>query len=511
MKKQQLLIALALIMGTVLPLTFFSFQSNNQNSTFMPNINEETQIETAAPTPSGYSNEIDMNDVYVYNVSTFGDTWNWYNYDDNVSSNYDVWQKWATGSRGQVKVNFTGFYNRHVNDTPWSPPQFPDENMPYMDLEIIEAGGSENLTRDNCSNSEIANNMNINFLNFDSGILIPKNNLTQVKQWANETANTNDLIFSIEESYHFIQFNFANIYQTSELVYNKFTGLLISINTTLDVGSIYHLDMYLTNFTSKFNEFNEQYIYNVNQYCHGEQYATQWNNLSYSYVDIWMTDQEGTFKVNFTGRYNKDAGDSWPDIFDANLKRPWLDIEIHHSYAGLILSLTNISNREAATNLVFGYNDWNSSEGFNPGFLLPSINNITDLKMKANQSLPIGDQLTIEESNLTIRFKYAQNSGLNQKTDLIYEKRTGLLLTAISEYDPNYQLNVTIEGFEYQAEQPTTSKDLDLLVIAATQPSETDSIPAYPLATILLIISFTLIAATILNKKKLSLSLNNRI
>ncbi|TXT67279.1 MAG: conserved exported protein of unknown function [Promethearchaeota archaeon] len=465
MKKKSILIISVLLLGIVFPTAFLTIQPRNQNNPIIPLDNDNEFIKSSASIPEGYSEEINMDGVYVYNISGFGDTWNWYNYDDNRSDNYDIWQKWATGLGGQVFVNFTGFFNRHVNDTPWSPPRFPDENMPYMNIIITKPGGLPNVTRNNCSNSEIANNMNINFFDFDSGILIPSENLSQVKQWANDTATIYNLDFKIEESYHFIKFNFANIYQTTELIYNRLNGLLVYINTTADFGSIYHLEMTLTNFTLEFKEFEEEYCYTVSEYGHGKQLATLWEDLGFNYVDTWTTNQNGTIKVNFTGFYNKDPSDTvYGDVFDNSLTRAWLDIEVYFlGFMGpiQIMSLTNRSNREAAIAMTLGF--WN----FQSGFLLPQIDNITDLKNKANGTVPPSDLLTIEETELTIKFDYVQASGF-QTTDLIYEKRTGLLLRADTECG-DYQITMKLDGFSYEEPpesppSPPNNNFLELLI-----------------------------------------------
>ena len=207
MKKKFLLIASILLMGTIFPLASIQIQPYNQNLDTLQLLNILQTLKPTETIPTEYSDEIDLNGVYVYNVTNFGGIASWFNYDKNAS---EVWEKWTTDQGGKVKINFTGFYDRHPNDSyGYMFLKFPHTNMPYMDIDIIKPGGAVNLTRYNCSNGEIFNNMAIGHWPFDSGFLIPKN-MTYIKQLATESATENNLDLSIDESYHFIQFIMNN-------------------------------------------------------------------------------------------------------------------------------------------------------------------------------------------------------------------------------------------------------------------------------------------------------------
>jgi hypothetical protein len=443
-------------MGTIFPFSFIQIQNSNQDFDTLPLLNILQPLKPTETVPTEYSDEIDLNGVYVYNVTNFGGVSSWFNYDMNAS---EVWKKWKTDQGGQIKINFTGFYHRHPNDTyGYYFLKFPHTNMPYMDINITESGGSVNLSRYNCSNSEIFNNMAIGHWPFDSGFLIPKN-MTYVKKLASESATENNLELGIDESYHFIQFNFQDDYQNTELIYNRINGLLISVNVSV-FG--YQISMFLTNFTLDFNEFSEQYAYKVNSYEGG---ATFWYDFAWQYVDTWTTNPDGNININFTGYYNKDPLDtSIPDVFDNSIKRAWMDLQVYYEGyfgpIGPIIDFSNMSNREVASNMIFGYNSFQS------GFLIPSVENIIDLKNKANDAVPSGASLNIEETELTITFEYTQITGFTQITNLIYEKKTGLLLRADTTSGA-YRLKTTLDGFEY--EEKPSDEGIPLLLLIITQ------------------------------------------
>ncbi len=254
MKNKIIIIATILLIGIFFPLAFLKIQPNSQNVDFnaFTAVKNSPNPHTQSSIPDEYSSKINMSTEYIYNVIGFGVTYPWYNFDKNSTDNWqDVWQQWATGPGGKVKVNFTGFYDRHVNDTWGFYNKFPNTNMPYMDIIITKPRGSVNLTRNNCSNGEIYYNMYLGHYVFDSGILIPKN-LKYVKQLAIETATENNYILNIQEDFQFIQFNIKQTgIQSTELIYSRITGILIYAK--INAFGTYYLEMLRGDYTLKPN------------------------------------------------------------------------------------------------------------------------------------------------------------------------------------------------------------------------------------------------------------------
>ncbi|MHA1499009.1 MAG: hypothetical protein ACTSRT_15875, partial [Promethearchaeota archaeon] len=212
--------------------------------------------------------------------------------------------------------------------------------------------------------------------------------------------------------------------------------------------------------------------------------AAFWYGWDYNYVDTWITNPGGLVIINFTDYYYKDPNDSsTSDAFPSDLKRGWLDIEVYYDgYFGPIgpqISLTNISNREAAIQMGMGYGDLQS------GFLIPMINNITFIREKALNAANPGE-VSIIETELTISISYDQTGGFEQKTHFIYEKKTGLLQWVDTDVG-SFSLEMTLIGFT----PPAT-----------TNPPSTpnDSIPSY--IPIILGIGLILTSTLIIKKVK---------
>jgi len=174
------------------------------------------------------------------------------------------------------------------------------------------------------------------------------------------------------------------------------------------------------------------------------------------------------------------------DAFPSDINRAWFDIEIFYKGffgpIGPIISLNNISNREAALQMGIGFG------GLQSGFMIPSIDNTTFIKELALAAANPGE-VTITETELTIKFSHEQVGGFEQKTHLIYEKRTGLLLWVDTFINP-YVLEMTIVGFSppITPSQPTTPNEL---------------IPAFPILYLGIMIVGALILITTKTSKKL--------
>ncbi|TXT64973.1 MAG: exported protein of unknown function [Promethearchaeota archaeon] len=405
--------------------------------------------------PSEYSDMVDLNGEYIYNVTAFGGDTAWFNYDLNAS---EVWQMWSTEEGGQVIVNFTGFYNRHPNDTfGFMFLKFPDQNMPYMDISITDKVGTVNITRNNCSNGEIFNNMVLGHWPFDSGFLIP-NNMTLMKELAVQTANESGLEYDIEESYSFVRFYFKDAFQETELLYNPQTGLLLEANVT---AGGYHLEMFLTNFRTEF--FDKTYQYDVSTFA-GTLPIYYPND---SFAGYFFTSAGAFIEVNFTDLY------SGVPHLDANATY----LRYTPSYSSVLESVfyaENLSNSELSYKLLLGF------DTFLPGFLIPDMN-LSETKQNAidaaeddpGDDWDLYGELEILESDLTLKIKFDQTGG-TQYTYLIIEKRTGLLLSADTGFG-NYKLDMKIQGFS-EPDYPETP--------STPPPPNGNQIPGFPLILI---------------------------
>jgi hypothetical protein len=397
--------------------------------------------------PSNFYFNLDTNSTYVYNVTEFGGDLNWLGFD--YISKYNT----STNIGGQITVKFTGFYEKNPDDM-YNAFQSP---MPYMNIEFKEnkAGVlTSNHTFYNVSNGEIASNTALGYNYFKSGLLIPINNMTYLK----ELALAQDSGFmsgkiTVEESSNFISFDFKqnSKFQNTTLVYEKKTGLLIWARTKLapitnPLG--YNLEMFLTNYSL---DLTNTYSYNVTNFNEAAIFWYDWNN----YFDTWTTNEGGIVNVSFTGFYPKDPYEpEWAtDAFPNNVPRAWLNIEIFYKgFSGQIgpqINLNNISNREAAIQMTIGYG------AMQPGFLIPLIDNLTFIKEKALATANPGE-VEIIENELTVQINYNQIGGSQQITSLIYEKMSGLLQWVYTSVG-DYTLEMNLIGFTLPKKStPTT-------------------------------------------------------
>jgi len=431
--------------------------------------------------PENFYQDLNLNGTYVYNVTKFGGDLNWVGF--NRASKYNT----TTNAGGQVRLNFTGFYEKDQSDMF----NLFESPMPYMDVEFIENQAGvlvSNHTFSNVSNGEAAFNLLLGYNMFQSGFLLPTDNLTNLK----EQALTQDSGFmagdiNVEETCNFISFDFKQDSgaQNTTLVYEKRSGMLVWARTNMipitdPIG--FSLEMFLTNYSL---DFDELYVYNVSQF----EGAAFWYDWDFNYIDTWTTNPGGLVTINFTDYYLKDPGEPvWgTDAFPSTLKRAWFDIEIFYDGffgpIGPTISLKNISNREAALQMGIGFG------GFQSGYMVPSIKNITFIEELAQAAANPGEVI-ITETELTIKFSYDQIGGFEQKTHLIYEKHTGLLLWVDTFINP-YILEMSIIGYSL----PETP-------LQPTPPDETISL--FPLLFLGIMITGALILITwrVSRKKK---------
>jgi len=118
---------------------------------------------------------------------------------------------------------------------------------------------------------------------------------------------------------------------------------------------------------------------------------------------------------------------------------------------------------------------------------MPSIDNITFIKEIALAAANPGE-VTIDETELTITISYEQVGGFEQKTYLIYEKQTGLLLWVDTLLNP-YILEMSINGYS----PPETP---------SPPPTPEELIPSFPTLLIGIITVGALLLVTAKTRKK---------
>ena len=436
---------------------------------------------TTSSIPTPFSNKLKLNTFYVYNVSRFNTTTpkphEWYNVDFFAGKRGDYY----TNPGGQVKINITGFHDKHPFD--WN--DFEDP-IAYMDVQFVENQSGVlfvNNTFYNVSNGEAAFNLNFNFAKFGAGFLIPSNKLDFVKQTAEANAKTAFLnaYYKMEESITSIHFGFdqydgSKANQSSHLVYDKDTGLLV--HADINFGN-YTFEITLTNSTF---DYSELYSFNIIDF----RVPAHWSSLGLAPIDRgeFSSNRGGKIVINFTGDFKKDIDD--PSPFTGAL--PYLDISIYTGYRfwySLNFALTNISNAESANALFLGYNNFTS------GFRIP-LNNLTELSEQANAQNQGGfaATVTVQETNISITFIFKQNTG-NQNTTLSYDKFTGLLIGAETINGTDYYLKCS--GLTRYA-WPTIEEDDD------DDKKKRQTVPSFPM-TLLLIFSAITISVIIYKVK----------
>ncbi len=142
----------------------------------------------------------------------------------------------------------------------------------------------------------------------------------------------------------------------------------------------------------------------------------------------------GRIIVNFTGFFAPHPSDwSKPSYYTTGaLSIPYVGVGIPKKVGGSFVqnfTLANVSNTEASTALALGYS------GCNTGFL--SSTNWTHVEKIAKEAAdktgwtPADFTLTDADGKITLKF--VQDGGAQQNTTLVYQKSTGILLSANTE------------------------------------------------------------------------------
>jgi hypothetical protein len=176
--------------------------------------------------PEKYSQQVELDRTYIYNVSQFDSKFTWL--DLNWVPRGDA----ITNTSGQIVVNFTGFYD----DDPLAFGASCFNNpIPYINISFIENITGmlvTNTTFYNVSNSEAGLSLAIGYNSFHSGFLIQINNLGNLTTLAAEQVLDSGFLpgeFIFKEYDYMIEFTFKqdNKNQNSTMIYDRTTGILV--------------------------------------------------------------------------------------------------------------------------------------------------------------------------------------------------------------------------------------------------------------------------------------------
>ncbi|MFX0025274.1 MAG: hypothetical protein ACFE8M_02575 [Candidatus Hermodarchaeota archaeon] len=190
-------------------------------------------------------------------------------------------------------------------------------------------------------------------------------------------------------------------------------------------------------------DLSGEYLYNILDF--GEN--SNWINFSDDSEGKWATNISDEIRINITGFYKRDPYDLVGDTF-SDTDMPWFDIKIFKN-TNLNFTLLNVSNSELARNLKLGFSRFQS------GFLIP--NNQTEwvkanATLEANGASGLTADLTMEETINFLYFRFDQfGETQNQITELIYDKKTGLLIRANTTLG-NYKLALSLANFTLDIE-----------------------------------------------------------
>ena len=406
--------------------------------------------------PSNYSQTLDLNKTYIYNVTKFDSKLNWW----DLNWQNQGWVNCNAG--GQIRINFTGFFDKHSNDN--SPFKSP---VPYINISFYEnttSGLKLNRTIVNVSSYEASNNLAIGYNEFDPGFLIPTDDfawlISQAK--AQNQSGFWEANITIIGYYKMIEFRFfkSDNSQNTTIIYDKITGLLVYAKVENSYGPdiIMSLDGYELDFTKipenyfkGLKVFNSPYIYLVSKFDS----KLNWYDLNWQDKGWVNCNAGGQIRINFTGFFDKHSNDNSP--FKSPV--PYINISFYlNTTTGLKLNrtLTNVSSYEAGNNLAIGYNE------FDPGFLIPTDDFawlISQAKTQ-NQSGFWECNIKSEESQDTIKFIFLKKDN-SQNTTIIYDKITGLLVYAKVENQYGPDIEITLKGYQINLTPPAENNEED--------------------------------------------------
>lgn len=194
--------------------------------------------------PALYSQDLDLNATYTYNVTQFDSVVNWLDVDGGGRGAA------ISNPGGQITVNVSSFYNKKPGASYSS---CFDDPIPHLNISFFENISDIlvlNTTFSNISNTETGYNLAMGFNKFHSGFIIQANNLAAVKVKAQEQALTWPGDLTITDYDSMIKFavlqSIGN--QNSTMIYDKTNGTLVYCKVHSDSGLDFEINMTAYNF-----------------------------------------------------------------------------------------------------------------------------------------------------------------------------------------------------------------------------------------------------------------------
>ncbi|TXT58351.1 MAG: conserved exported protein of unknown function [Promethearchaeota archaeon] len=239
------------------------------------------------------------------------------------------------------------------------------------------------------------------------------------------------------------EYNKTTVLLTCFLLFQSF--LIVSVplvNANSEIPNKFHQNL----------DLNKEYIYKVSSF--NSEMSLYWADLDYMAPGkgYAATNEGGEIRFMLTGFYDKDPNDFF-NLFESPM--PYMDVKFYQNVDGTLelnSTFANVSNGEAAQNLLLGYNKFKS------GFLIPT-DDFTELteSAKAQDEPPfMNATVTVTETSNRITFDFEQKGGFMQKTLVTYDKKSGLLTytnTTVGAYNLIMELTngpgATIPAFPF--------------------------------------------------------------
>ena len=441
MNKKRILTGLSISL-LVLPMLFFFS---------IPFIKADTDV------PSDYSQSLNLDTTYIYNVTFWGGedpaVIYWWGYDWNHYGDLN------SSAGGEIHVNYTGFYDKYDGSAGgWADSSVFSNTVPYINISFYEMRSGSlylNSTFYNRSSSEAGNVLGLTYNNFRPGFLIPTNDFSWLTQQAenqgsgtSETVNVNEYLKMIKIEYQ----NAGSWKQNTSLIYDKATGVLAWAKVEMQGGaadfeiSLYGYEFDYTPFNVDYSrkvDYDDTSIYNVTFWGGEDPAIINWYDYDYNHHGDLNSSTGGEMHINYTGFYDKHPSDS--SVFPNTV--PYINISFYEMRStGLYLNSTfyNRSSSEAGWTLGLTYND------FRPGFLIPTSDFDWLTQQAENQGSGISETVNVYEYDYMIKIEYQNAGSWKQNTSLIYDKATGVLVWAKVEMQAGAaDFEISLYGYQF--------------------------------------------------------------
>ena len=283
-----------------------------------------------------YSSKFDINNEYIYNVTSFDQIQTEFNWYFGFSNKGKV----KTNIGGKIQVLFTGFYD-YIPGI-YEPNNVFRNAIPYIDIGFYEKSDStliHNRTLTNISSVEAAYVTSLGYREFNPGFLIPTDNFTRLEERV-LAKDVNDTYVNYEGDHScevktstvnitFIQDNPDSKSQNITLIYDKSSGVLLSAEVKNILGPDFEIEL-LSSVTDTFAPIIE--ISSPNSSANFTSVAPTFDVDIYDFplpasgqIDTMWYSLNGGNNFTFTanGKINQTAWETLPDgdieiIFYAN-------------------------------------------------------------------------------------------------------------------------------------------------------------------------------------------------